>query len=63
MEVEVLGPAECPVGIVAGNYRRQIILRSENPAPARAALTAALSGWKPAGSVYLEIDPDPVSLM
>jgi primosomal protein N' (replication factor Y) len=63
MEVEVLGPAECPVGIVAGNYRRQIILRSANPAPARAALTAALSGWKASGSVYIEIDPDPVSLM
>ena len=63
MEVEVLGPAECPIGIVAGNYRRQIILRSANPAPARAALTAALSGWKASGSVYLEIDPDPVSLM
>lgn len=63
VEVEVLGPAECPVGIVAGNHRGQILLRSANPAPARAALTAALSGWKPSGSVYLEIDPDPVSLM
>lgn len=62
-EVAVLGPAECPIGIVAGNYRSQIILRSTNPAPARAALTAALSEWKPPASVYLEIDPDPVSLM
>jgi primosomal protein N' (replication factor Y) len=61
--VDVLGPAECPIAIVAGNARRQIILRSADPAPARSALAAALSGWKPHASVYVEIDPDPVSLL
>jgi len=61
--VDVLGPAECPIAIVAGNARRQIILRSADPAPARSALAAALAGWKPHTSVYIEIDPDPVSLL
>ncbi len=61
--IDVLGPAECPIAVVAGNARRQIILRSADPAPARSALTAALAGWKPHASVYIEIDPDPVSLL
>jgi len=61
--VEILGPAECPIALVSGNTRRQIILRSLHPGPARAALAGVLSSWKPQASVYLEIDPDPVSLM
>jgi len=61
--VRVLGPAECPIAVVAGNARRQIILRSIDAAPARAALSAALDGWKYPASVYVEIDPDPVSLL
>jgi len=62
-DVEVLGPAECPIAVVAGNTRRQIILRSLYPAPARTALANVLATWKTPASVYLEIDPDPVSLM
>ncbi|MBN2875386.1 MAG: primosomal protein N' [Spirochaetales bacterium] len=61
--VDILGPAECPLGVVGGNARRHIILRSATPAPARAALSAALHGWKPPAPVYVEIDPDPVNLM
>jgi len=61
--VDVLGPAECPIAVVAGNARWQIILRSADPAPARSALAAALAGWKAPGAVYVEIDPDPVSLL
>ncbi|OHD25336.1 MAG: primosomal protein N' [Spirochaetes bacterium GWB1_59_5] len=61
--VDVLGPAECPIAVVAGNARWQIILRSVDAAPARATLTAALAGWKPPAPVYVEIDPDPVSLL
>ena len=61
--VRVLGPAECPIAVMAGNARRQVILRSVDAAPARAALSAALDGWKYPASVYVEIDPDPVSLL
>jgi len=63
MRVDVLGPAECPIAVVAGNSRWQIILRSVDAAPARAALTAALTAWKTPAPVYVEIDPDPVSLL
>jgi primosomal protein N' (replication factor Y) (superfamily II helicase) len=61
--VELLGPAECPISLIAGNARWQLILRSAEPGPARAALGAALAEWKPPPSVYAEIDPDPVSLL
>jgi len=62
-KVEVLGPAECPIAVVAGNARRQVLLRSAEAGPGRAALSAALSGWKAPSGVYVEIDPDPVSLL
>ncbi|GAB1457065.1 primosomal protein N' [Spirochaetota bacterium] len=61
--VDVLGPAECPIAVIAGNARRQILLRSNEATPARAALSAALSSWSPPSQVYLELDPDPVSLL
>lgn len=61
--VEVLGPAECPIAMVAGNARRHVILRSVDPAPARSALAAALADWAAPSGCYVEIDPDPVSLL
>ena len=61
--VEILGPAECPLSMVAGSVRTQILLRSVDAAPARAALASALEGWKPPSQVYIEVDPDPVSLL
>jgi primosomal protein N' (replication factor Y) (superfamily II helicase) len=61
--VEILGPAECPLSVVAGSARTQILLRSADAAPARAALASALDGWKPPSQVYIEVDPDPVSLL
>jgi primosomal protein N' (replication factor Y) len=62
-QVEILGPAECPLAVVAGSARTQILLRSTDAAPARAALGSALEGWKPPSQVYIEVDPDPVSLL
>jgi primosomal protein N' (replication factor Y) len=61
--VEILGPAECPLSVVAGSARTQILLRSTDAAPARAALASALEDWKPPSQVYIEVDPDPVSLL
>lgn len=61
--VDILGPAECPLAVVAGNARWQVIVRSADAAAGRSALHAALDGWKVPAGVYLEIDPDPVSLL
>lgn len=60
---EILGPAECPLAMIAGNYRWQLILRSKEPGAARSLLTMALADLKLPSGYYLEIDPDPVSLL
>lgn len=62
-EVEILGPAECPLSLVAGNHRWQILLRARAMASLRPALNSLLSGYKAPSSVYLEIDIDPVNLL
>ena len=61
--VELLGPAECPLAMVAGNARYHLLLRSDGAGPGRAALLAAMEGWRSPAGVHLEIDPDPVSLL
>ena len=58
-----MGPAECPLAVVAGSKRTQILLRSSDASPARAALASALEDWRPTAQVYIEVDPDPVSLL
>jgi primosomal protein N' (replication factor Y) (superfamily II helicase) len=60
---ELLGPAECPLGLVAGTARWQIIARSPELGPLRRAIEAALAEFKIPSSVRLEPDVDPVSLM
>jgi primosomal protein N' (replication factor Y) len=60
---EILGPAECPLGMVAGTIRWQIIARSPEPGPLHRSLAAALAEYKVPSTVRLEPDADPVSLM
>ncbi|MDR0685619.1 MAG: primosomal protein N' [Spirochaetaceae bacterium] len=61
----ILGPAECPVSLIAGNYRMQLLLRGGNMASLHAAAGKALAaceqGRDPA--VYTEVDVDPVSML
>lgn len=63
---ELLGPAECPLAMISGSARRQVILRAATLAPLQRALKAALAAWGEGGAhpgVYVEIDVDPVSLL
>jgi primosomal protein N' (replication factor Y) (superfamily II helicase) len=60
---ELLGPAECPLGMVAGTIRWQIILRSPELGPLHRAVGVALAAFKAPSSVRVEPDVDPVSLM
>lgn len=62
-QAEILGPAECPIGVIAGNHRYQIILRTNAFLPVHAVLKNQLSRNKLPKGVYLEIDVDPVSLL
>jgi primosomal protein N' (replication factor Y) len=60
---DLLGPAECPLGMVAGTQRWQLIARAPELGPLHKAMTAALADFKAPSSVRLEPDVDPVSLM
>jgi primosomal protein N' (replication factor Y) len=62
-DAELLGPAECPLGMVAGTSRWQLIARASELGPLRRAMSSALASFKAPSSVRLEPDVDPVSLM
>jgi primosomal protein N' (replication factor Y) len=62
-EVELLGPAECPLSLVAGTARHQVILRAAGLKGLHAALGRLLSEWQAPSGVRVETDVDPVSLM
>ncbi|ADK80780.1 replication restart helicase PriA [Sediminispirochaeta smaragdinae] len=59
---EILGPAECPIAIIAKNYRFQLILRARK----LSMLLPAVTGYrrqKRGKGLYVEYDVDPVSLL
>jgi primosomal protein N' (replication factor Y) len=62
---DALGPAECPLGIISNQYRKQLLLRGRNMGPLHAAAGEILSLYEKGrdSKVYLEIDVDPVSLL
>ncbi|MDR2535972.1 MAG: primosomal protein N' [Treponema sp.] len=64
-EAEALGPAECPVAVIAGSYRRQLLLRGPSMGSLHTAAQAILNQYeiKKDTRVYLEVDVDPVSLL
>ncbi|MDR3160194.1 MAG: primosomal protein N' [Spirochaetaceae bacterium] len=62
---DFLGPAECPIGIIAGNHRRHLLLRGPEMGPLHTAARTILDHYEKGrdSRVYLEIDVDPVSLL
>jgi primosomal protein N' (replication factor Y) len=62
-DAELLGPAECPLGMVAGTQRWQIIARAAELGPLHRVIAALLADFKLPPSVRMEPDVDPVSLM
>lgn len=62
-DVELLGPAECALGMIAGSYRWQILLRAASLAKLHASMRSLLGGYKTPSSVRLEVDIDPVQLL
>jgi primosomal protein N' (replication factor Y) len=61
----MLGPAECPIGMINDNYRRQLILRSPSIGPLHSAVREVLSRYEKNkdAKTYLEADVDPVSML
>ena len=62
---DVLGPAECPIGMIGGNYRRQLILRGTSMGVIHATARNMLARYETGKDkrVYVEVDVDPVSLL
>jgi primosomal protein N' (replication factor Y) len=62
---DVLGPAECPISVIAGNHRRQLILRGPSMGALHNAAGTVLTRYEKGkdSRVYLEVDVDPVSLL
>jgi primosomal protein N' (replication factor Y) len=60
---ELMGPAECPIGKISGQFRRHIILRSSSFDRTHAALASVLGRLPSVYGLRIEIDIDPVSLL
>ncbi|MFP4617368.1 MAG: primosomal protein N' [Spirochaetaceae bacterium] len=62
-DTEILGPASCPVEVIAGNIRYHIIIRTLRYADVHRMLRRWYHEEKEEKGTYREIDPDPVSLL
>jgi primosomal protein N' (replication factor Y) len=62
---DILGPAECPIAVIAGNHRRHLILRGPDMGTLHGAASTALLRYEKQkdSRVYVETDVDPVSLL
>jgi primosomal protein N' (replication factor Y) len=62
---DLLGPAECPISMRAGNHWRQLILRGASMGSLHGAARTVLEAYEKSrdSRVYLEVDVDPVSLL
>ncbi|MCL2294332.1 MAG: primosomal protein N' [Spirochaetes bacterium] len=59
----ILGPAECPLAVIAGNSRYHILVMSKDIKNSHAIVRESAEKIKSPFGVYIEIDVDPVSLM
>jgi primosomal protein N' (replication factor Y) len=64
-DCEILGPAECPIGMQNGSHRRQILFRGGTLGPLHRAAKNALKQYEKEKdpAVYIETDVDPVQLL
>lgn len=60
---DILGPAECPLSVIAKNHRFQLIFRAKEVKELHKLLRAFLLTFRCPRTVYCEVDVDPVSLL
>lgn len=61
--IEVLGPAECPLSMIAANYRQQLLLRCSSVSPMQQLVSRFISEYRTPSGVYCEIDVDPITIL
>jgi len=64
-DADMLGPAECPIGIINNNFRRQLILRSPSIGAIHSMARELVSIYEKGkeSNAYMEIDVDPLSML
>lgn len=62
-DAEVLGPSECPISIMAGSHRHQILIRTNNLNSTHSIVYSQIQQTKTPAHIYIEIDVDPISLL
>jgi len=64
-DVDILGPAECPIGVINGSFRRQLILKSASLGVIHSLARDLIISYEKNkdSKTYLEIDVDPVSML
>lgn len=60
---ETLGPAECPLARISGNYRYHTIVRTGKFSEAHSRVSQVVDGYRAPGGVYVEVDVDPQALL
>ncbi len=60
---EALGPAECPLARISGNYRYHTIVRTRRFSDAHSRVSQVLDGYRAPRGVYVEVDVDPQALL
>ena len=61
--IEVLGPSECPLAVIAGNYRYQILVRGTDFQLLHDYVRHYSGQIRPGRDTYIEYDPDPQALL
>ena len=57
------GPVECPMALLAHNYRYQILLRTQAFDATHTTLRRVLAEFCTPAAVYLEVDVDPLQML
>ena len=60
---ELLGPSECPLSVISGNFRFHILLKTEKPSIVRQIIWDVYARTRRQAGIYIEIDADPISLL
>ena len=63
LSVDILGPSECPLSMVAGNHRWQVLLRATTLTILQNVCSRFIYGYKSPQNVYIEVDMDPINLL
>jgi len=63
-EIEVLGPAEAPLALIAGRHRFRLLVHGERRSDIQTFIRAMIAaGPRPRGSIRVQIDIDPQSFL